>query len=164
MPDATPEPVAPPTRPLQQRIADTRRRLADDVDLWVSSADPASGTPYLVPLSFLWDGSVVIVSTPAASPTARNLAATGRVRLGLGLTRDVVLIEGNAATHTAADLGDATCDAFAAKAGFDPRELRTEYGWFRITPWRIQAWREVDELAERELMRGGQWLAAADGG
>jgi pyridoxamine 5'-phosphate oxidase-like protein len=146
-------------RSLEQRIADTRRRLTDDVDLWVASADPASGTPYLVPLSFLWDGTSVLVSTPAASPTARNLAATGQVRLALGLTRDVVLIEGAVTRHTAAELGAETCDAFAAKAGFDPRELRTEYGWFRVTPRRVQAWREVDELAGRELLRDGAWLA-----
>jgi hypothetical protein len=155
--------VAPPPRDRRQRVADTRARLATDVDVWVSSADPATGTPYLVPLSFLWDGEAVLISTPAASPTARNLAATGQVRLGLGLTRDVVLIEGTVTTHTAAELGDPTCDAFAAKAEFDPRTLRTEYGWFRVTPRRVLAWREVDELAGRELMRDGQWLAAADG-
>jgi len=31
--------------------------------------------------------------------------------------------------------------------------------WFRISPQRIQAWREVDELPGRELMRDGRWLA-----
>jgi hypothetical protein len=161
MSDATAERPEPPgPRSLPQRVADTRRRLDDDIDLWVSSADPATGTPYLVPLSFLWDGSTVIVSTPAASPTARNLAATGQVRLALGHTRDVVLVEGTVTTHSAAELGDATCDAFAAKSGFDPRSLRTEYGWFRVTPQRIQAWREVDELVGRELMRGGEWVGS----
>jgi len=148
----------PPPRPLEQRIADTRRRLDGDVDVWVASADPTSGTPYLVPLSFLWDGARVLISTPAASPTARNLTATRQARLGLGLTRDVVLVEGTVTAHTAAELGDATCDAFAAKTGFDPRELRTEYGWFRVTPRRVQAWREADELTGRELMRDGAWL------
>ena len=49
-------------------------------------------------------------------------------------------------------------DSFAARAGFDPRALDTSYRWFRIHPRRIQAWREVDELAERELMRDGRWL------
>jgi len=34
----------------------------------------------------------------------------------------------------------------------------TPYRWFRISPRRIQAWREVDELADRELMRNGRWL------
>jgi hypothetical protein len=27
-----------------------------------------------------------------------------------------------------------------------------------VTPRRIQAWREENELAEREIMRDGRWL------
>ena len=50
-------------------------------------------------------------------------------------------------------------DEFAARTGFDPRALATPYRWFRISPRRIQAWREVNELPDRELMRDGRWLA-----
>jgi hypothetical protein len=50
-------------------------------------------------------------------------------------------------------------DRFAARTGFDPRGLGSSYRWFRVTPRRIQAWREVEELADRELMRAGRWLA-----
>ena len=50
-------------------------------------------------------------------------------------------------------------DRFAARSGFDPRELDTPYRWFRILPRRMQAWREVNELADRTLMRDGRWLA-----
>ena len=49
-------------------------------------------------------------------------------------------------------------DRFAARTGFDPRALATPYRWFRISPRRIQAWREVNELSDRELMRDGRWL------
>src|SRR5262249_20313028 len=126
-----------------------------DTDAWVATADPGSGTPYLVPLSFLWDGATVLIATPAASPTSRNLQATGKVRLGIGPTRDLVLIEGTVqAVTAAADIPAATGDAFAAKSGFDPREL-TGYVYFHIRPRRLQAWREVNELAGRDLMRGG---------
>jgi hypothetical protein len=150
--------MAPPARSAQQRKADTLRRLENDVDTWVATADPATGTPYLVPLSFLWDGATVLISTPAASPTSRNLRATGRVRLGIGPTRDLVLIEGTVEAETAAaELSAETGDAFAAKTGFDPREL-TGYAYFRIRPQRLQAWREVNELAGRDLLRGGDWV------
>ncbi len=47
-------------------------------------------------------------------------------------------------------------DRFAARTGFDPRALATPYRWFRISPRRIQAWREVNEMLDRELMRDGQ--------
>ena len=72
---------------------------------------PLDGAPYLVPLSFDWDGEALLIATPTDSPTGRNLAATRAARLALGHTRDVSMIEG-----------------------------------------------EVDELPDRELMRGGRWL------
>jgi hypothetical protein len=36
------------------------------------------------------------------------------------------------------------------------RVRRPPYRWFRISPRRIQAWREVNEMPERELMRDGR--------
>jgi hypothetical protein len=52
------------------------------------------------------------------------------------------------------DLGD----RFAARTGFDPRTLETRYLWFRVSPVRIDTWREADELDGRALMRAGRWL------
>jgi len=146
-----------PARSRTQRIADTRHRLEQDVDVWVASAGPEGGAPYLTPLSFLWDGHAVLLSTPATSPTGSNLAATGTVRLGLGLTRDVVLVEGDVTWTEASDVEPEIGDAFAAKAGFDPRD-DTGYRYFRVVPIKISAWREVNELAGRVLMREGTWL------
>ncbi len=140
-----------------QRRADTERRLTHDVDLWVASAS-ADGAPYLVPLSFDWDGEALLLATPADSPTGRNLAANRTVRLGLGGTRDVCMIDGDVEILEIDALAREQGDRFAARSGFDPRALTTPYRWFRIVPRRIQAWREVDELPDRELMRGGRWL------
>ncbi|MGO4597806.1 pyridoxamine 5'-phosphate oxidase family protein [Terrabacter sp. 2RAF25] len=144
-------------RPRAQRRRDTETRLAEDVDLWVASAS-ADGTPYLVPLSFDWDGSAVLIATPADSQTGRNLAATRTVRLGLGETRDVTMVEGDVEVLEIGELGEQEGDRFAARAGFDPRLQTTPYRWFRISPRRVQAWREADELTGRELMRDGRWL------
>jgi hypothetical protein len=149
--------MSEPPRSPDQRRRDTLDRLDHDVDLWVSTADPGTGTPHLVPLSYLWDGSTVLIATPDRSPTSRNLQATGRVRLGLGLTRDVVLIEGTAQALSEGELTREIGDAFAERTGFDPRELR-DYRYFRITPVRVQAWREENELAGRDLMRHGEWV------
>jgi hypothetical protein len=141
-----------------QRRRDTEHRLAHDIDAWVASAS-ADGMPYLVPLSFDWDGEALLVATPADSPTGRNLAAARAVRLGLGPTRDVSMIEGEVEVLEMGELPRERGDRFAARTGFDPRELATPYRWFRIIPRRIQAWREVNELPGRELMRDGRWLA-----
>jgi hypothetical protein len=144
-------------RPRAQRRRDTEHRFTSDIDLWVASAS-VDGGPYLVPLSFDWDGEALLLATPASSPTGRNLTATRTVRLGLGLTRDVTMIEGDVEVLEMDALPADQGDRFAARSGFDPRTLTTPYRWFRVTPRRIQAWREVDELPDRELMRDGRWL------
>ncbi|WP_405855834.1 pyridoxamine 5'-phosphate oxidase family protein [Streptomyces sp. NBC_00090] len=134
-----------------QRRRDTEHRLAHDVDVWVATASP-DGAPYLVPLSFDWDGEALLVATPANSPTGRNLAATRLARLGLGHTRDVSMIDGDVEVLEIEALPRDRGDRFAERTGFDPRTLTTPYRWFRITPRRVQAWREVNELAGRELL------------
>ncbi|MET8782207.1 MULTISPECIES: pyridoxamine 5'-phosphate oxidase family protein [unclassified Streptomyces] len=149
----------PPARSARQRTHDTLHRLEHDVDAWIATADPAEGGPYLVPLSYLWDGGTLLVATPAESPTGRNLFTTGTVRLGIGPTRDVVMIDGAVQALEPAELSEGAGDSFAAKTGFDPRRLSTVYRYFRITPRRVQAWREANELSGRDLMRDGEWLA-----
>ncbi|WP_432967594.1 pyridoxamine 5'-phosphate oxidase family protein [Dactylosporangium sp. CA-233914] len=147
----------PEARTRAQRRRDSEARLAGDVDAWVASASP-DGVPYLVPLSFDWDGEALIVATAADSPTGRNLAATRVARVGLGPTRDVSMIEGTVEVLEMDELPRAAGDRFAGRSGFDPRQLSTHYRWFRITPRRVQAWREENKLRGRLLMRDGAWL------
>ena len=149
--------VAPP-RPLAQRVADSRRLLETTVDAWVATADPESGRPWMVPLSFAWTGSIVVLGTGADSKTVVNATAQPWVRLGFGAVRDVVLVHGTAALVAMGDVDRAEADLFAERAGFDPRELSSPYAYLRVTPRRIQAWREENELADREIMRDGRWL------
>jgi len=149
-----------PARSAEQRKKDTLDRLERDEDVWVATAGEEGGAPYLVPLSFRWDGSTLLLATPAASPTGRNLVATGTARLGIGPTRDVIMIEGEVRAVAPEELTTEEGDRFAAKCGFDPRQLTTRYLYFRVTPVRVQAWREADELAGRELMADGKWLVA----
>ena len=111
-----------------------------------------------MPLSFDWDGEVLLLATPTDSPTGRNLAASRTVRLGLGDTRDVTMIEGDVEVLEIDELPQERGERFAAHTGFDPRALATPYRWFRISPHRIQAWREANEITGRDLMREGRWL------
>jgi hypothetical protein len=159
---ASRSPASPPNRrtgprPRTLRRRDTEHRLAHDVDLWVGTAS-VDGEPYLVPLSFDWDGETLLLATPAGSPTGRNLAATRSTRLALGHTRDVSVIEGRVEVLEIGALPRPRGDRFAERTGFDPRTSATPYRWFRVTPHRVQAWREADELQGRELMREGHWL------
>lgn len=147
-----------PARPLPVRKQDTLRRLEEDVDLWVATASD-DGTPYLMPLSFLWNGESLLISTAAGNPTAQNLQKNPTTHLTLGHTRDVTHIT---ATTTAVIPPEALTksegDTFATKTGFDPRTLKSPYLYFRLLPTKIQSWREVNELATRTLMRDSTWL------
>ncbi|MGW0875407.1 pyridoxamine 5'-phosphate oxidase family protein [Streptomyces sp. NPDC002740] len=140
-----------------ERRHDTEHRLTHDVDVWVATSS-ADGAPYLVPLSFDWDGRALLAATPTNSPTGRNLATTRVARLALGSTRDVTMIEGDVDVLALDALPRERGDRFARRTGFDPREPAASYSWFRITPRRVQAWREENELSDRELMRDGRWL------
>lgn len=137
-----------------QRKSDTLSRLASDVDAWIATAD-AAGSAYLLPLSFLWDGTGIIVATPRSSVMGRNLSRGGRARVGVGQLRDVTMIDGTAELVE----DEQVKDAFAVKHDWDPREETSDYAYFRIVPDRMQAWREVNELPGRTLMRDGDWLA-----
>jgi nitroimidazol reductase NimA-like FMN-containing flavoprotein (pyridoxamine 5'-phosphate oxidase superfamily) len=150
-------PMTPP-RTRQQRTHDALQRLEHDIDAWVATADRERGIPYMVPLSFLWDGTALLLSTASSTPTSRNLQATGTARVGIGTTRDVVLIEGTVEVLEPSEITAAVGDAFAAKTGFDPRRLTTPYLYFRMRPRLLQAWREVNELEDRDLMRDGRWV------
>ena len=145
--------MKPDPRPTAQRTQDALQRLAEEIDCWVASADEV-GNAHLVPFSFYWDGAAAILAMPPANRTAVNLLRTGVARLALDGTRDVVLVDG----RVEAGVDDTAMSAYAAHTGWDPRSEPAEYLWLRITPTRIQAWREANELAGRTVMRDGAWL------
>ncbi len=146
-----------PPRSAEQRTDDVRQKLRDAVDCWVVSASGA-GDAYLVPLSFYWDGTRLLLATPTNSRTARNLRRAGAVRLALGPTRDVVMIEGSVTFIPRDLLDDARATAHAEHTGFDPRQIAEEYVYIAVLPRMIQAWREANELDGRFVMRDGHWL------
>jgi hypothetical protein len=125
------------------------------IDAWVASA--ATAGPHLVPLSLAWIEERAVIAVEASSLTGRNVMASGQVRLGVGPTRDVVMID--AVLERTVDVGaDETLGvAYAAQADWDPR-TDTGYVYLVLRPQRIQAWREADETAGRTLMRDGIWL------
>jgi hypothetical protein len=126
------------------------------VDVWVATAT-AAGAPYLVPVSLAWVNERLVVAVDGSSPTARNLTSSGKARLAVGPTRDVVMID--AVLQEAVDVTTAVAlgEAYVAQADWDPRGSEG-YVFLVLRPVRVQAWREVNEIAERTLMRDGRWL------
>lgn len=146
----------PPARSRAERKTDTLRKLESEVDVWVASASE-DGEANLAPLSFVWHREALTIAMPATSITGRNLTRAGRARVALGPTRDVVMLEGPIEVLPIGT-DPALEEAHARATGFDPREEGSTFVYIRLTPERIQAWRESNELAERTLMRDGVWL------
>jgi Pyridoxamine 5'-phosphate oxidase len=146
-----------PARSAEQRKKDTLARLETDIDAWIATADAETGTPYVMPLSFTWDGETIFVATPAANPTARNLVASGKARVTLDGTRDVVLIDGEARAVEPGELSEDEWAAYIERHGWDPRKNKG-MGFYKIRPIGLQAWREVNEIKGRDLIVGGEWV------
>ena len=149
----------PGPRTRAQRKADTLAKLdAAKADAWVASA--SDDGPYLVPLSLAWLDERVVLALSGSSRTARNIVARGAARIGLGHTRDVVMIDAVLERSVPVGEAGALADGYAAQADWDPRDSAGDYLYLVLRPDRIQAWREANEIAGRLLMRAGTWLPA----
>src|ERR1700744_1031147 len=147
------------TRTPEQRKAEALAKLgAVKVNVWVASASLA-GAVHLVPLSHSWNGSEVILATEPTSRTVANVTANPRVRLALGDTRDVVMIDA-ALVEAMPTPGApaALANGYAAQAGWDPREDGGDYVYVVLAPERIQVWQEAEDLDGRTVMRNGAWV------
>jgi hypothetical protein len=147
----------PAPRDTEARKADTLALLATPaIDVWVATASP-DGAPYLVPVSLAWVHDRVVIAIPGQSVTARNLRSSGQARLGVGPTRDVVMIDAAAEKEVDVAADQALGEAYVGQADWDPRQS-DGYVFFVLRPLRLQAWRESNEIAGRTLMRDGAWL------
>jgi hypothetical protein len=143
-------------RSREQRKHDVLELLESEVDAWVSSAT-ADGLPYLIPLAFAWNGEKIILATSERSITTANVRRTGVTRVGIGPTRDVVMIDGEVDIIGVDEDGD-VAEFHTERAGFDARTGSELFVYLVVTPVRIQAWRTPAELAQRLLMNNGRWL------
>lgn len=150
-------------RTAPQRLRDTLARFeAVCADAWVATASPA-GVAHLIPLTYSWDGECLVLSVPAGSVTDRNIRSCGRARLGFGATRDVVIVDADLEGRLDVDAeeGQDTAAAYAEQANWDPRRETDPYVFIRLRPRRVQAWRELNELSGKLLMRDGEWRSSA---
>lgn len=139
------------------RKTDALAKLATPhVDVWVASASP-DGLAHLVPLSMAWAQERIIIAVEATSRTARDIQGAGRCRVGVGPTRDVVMVDAVLEAAVPVEGAGEIVEAFAAQADWDPRASRG-YVYLVLRPTRIQAWREANEIPGRTIMRDGRWL------
>ena len=147
------------TRSPEERKADALAKLtATQANVWVASASPTGGV-HLVPVTHTWNGSQHVLTTEPGSRTVANVTANPRVRLALGETRDVVMVDAILVEAVpAAEAAAMVADGYASQAGWDPRTDSGEYVYPVFRPERIQVWREDEDLAGRTVMLHGVWV------
>jgi hypothetical protein len=146
-------------RSVQERKADVLAALDKQRDLWLATAD-RKGRPHLIAVSAWWNGSRLVMATSRTTRSARNLESTGVARLAVGSPEDVIVIDAETVGGaTPADADPILSKGFTAAVGWDPQTVGAGWVYFTLQPSRIQAYRGYDELAGREVMRDGRWLA-----
>lgn len=145
-------------RTTSQRISDTRGILARNADGWLATAS-AAGTAHLIAVSTCWTGGTLLVATRGDSPTASNLATTGRARLALGAPDDAVLVDVVVGERRLVGAGAGEIGAaFTASMGWDPADEPGSWDYFVLVPQRIQAYRGYAERPGATVMLEGRWL------
>jgi pyridoxine/pyridoxamine 5'-phosphate oxidase len=110
---------------------------------WIVSSR-ADGRPHAIPVWGLWLDAAVLFSTDPDSTKARNLAARPDLVVHLDSGDEVVVIEGRAERVAGADLPGGFVDAYDAKYGHRIDTSNPMFGFYRVRPQRVLAWRETD--------------------
>ncbi|MFE0764046.1 pyridoxamine 5'-phosphate oxidase family protein [Streptomyces smyrnaeus] len=149
-------PDMPTPRTHDERVAAARLRLQQEFQMWLSTGGHTG--PHLIPVAFVGDGDAIVTATGENSRTVRNLRETGRARVAVGTTSDVVMVD------TALDglvpvpeVASDVANRFAA-VSHDPRQM-PGYVYIRLLPRRIQVWNGFHEFPGRTVMLKGEWLS-----
>jgi len=144
-------------RTTHDRIAHATHLLNTEANVWVSTAS-LTGVPHLVPLSLAWHDNRILVATPASTPTARNVAATGKARAALDSADDVVLVTADATEEPFASADTAVLREFVNRIGWNPATESGEWSLLVLIPQVVQAWQGPGEIDGRTIMKNGEWL------
>ncbi|WP_228001081.1 pyridoxamine 5'-phosphate oxidase family protein [Nocardia australiensis] len=150
----------PVPRSLVERQADAHKRLESGFQMWLATGNDGRGA-HLIPVAYVWDGSVLYTATFASSRTVMNTKAHPQVRVALGDTADVVMIDASATTVEVTDIDDDIAERYA-KVSTDPRTYpEGKFVYLHLQPQRIQVWNGIHEFAGRTVMLDGRWLESS---
>jgi Pyridoxamine 5'-phosphate oxidase len=143
-------------RPLPERRAAAVEHLRSSSNLWFATASDGRG-PHLIPVSYWWDGTRLTTATFEHSRTLKNVRSQPKVRVSIGTTGDVLIIDATATIVPVTDIDPNAADAYARVAGNDPRSV-PGFTYIQLAPQRMLVWRGPLEFAGRTVMRHGVWL------
>jgi hypothetical protein len=118
-------------------------RLVASRSYWVCSTR-ADGRPHAMPVWGLWLAGAVLYSTDPESLKARNLAARPQVVVHLESGDDVVIVSGVVERLGPGDVPPTFVDAYEAKYGHRVDATDPAFGFYRVRPDYVLAWREAD--------------------
>jgi pyridoxine/pyridoxamine 5'-phosphate oxidase len=118
-------------------------RLAVSRNYWVCSTR-ADGRPHAMPVWGLWLDESIYFSTDPDSRKARNLAARPEAVIHLESGDEVVVAEGTIERIGAEQLPAGFVDAYAEKYDHRMDTSNPGFGFYRMHPARVLAWRERD--------------------
>jgi hypothetical protein len=140
-----------PYRPVGERRVVARARLAKDRDCWFVTSSPEHG-PYVVPLSFLTQGTSVYLFTQPHRPTVRNVKIEPRVLLVFGGYDEAVVAEGTCRTLALGELKPELIEKFVERAGWRPED---SFVALEVALSSLACSRSPDEHRDREVWRSG---------
>lgn len=146
----------PGPRGLDQRRDAALERLAASHQFWLATGGGRHGV-HLIPVAYVWDGTTLTTATFERSRTAANIRADERVRVAVGDTADVVMIDATASVVPVAEIDQESADGYA-EVSADPRTA-PGFIYIRIIPQRVQVWKGLHEFPGRTVMADGEWLS-----
>lgn len=118
-------------------------RLRSSRNYWVCTTR-ADGRPHAMPVWGLWLDDAVWFSTDPQSFKARNLAARPDIVIHLESGDEMVVVEGRADYVAAPGLPDGFVPAYQDKYGPELDTSNPDFGFYRVAPHKVLAWREID--------------------
>lgn len=149
-------PTMPTPRTHDERLAVARGRLRQERQMWLSTGGRRG--PHLIPVAFVDDEDAIVTATGESSRTVRNLRETGRARVAVGTTSDVVMVDTVLdGLVPVPEIATDVADRFAA-VSHDPRKM-SGYLYIRLVPRRVQVWNGFHEFRGRTVILKGEWLS-----
>jgi pyridoxine/pyridoxamine 5'-phosphate oxidase len=97
-----------------------------------------------MPVWGLWLDDAIFFSTDPKSYKARNLEARPELVVHLESGDDVVVVEGTATKLSPAEVPDSFVPAYKDKYGLEVDTSNPDFGFYRVAPTKVLAWRETD--------------------
>jgi hypothetical protein len=119
------------------------QQLAAARNYWVVTTR-ADGQPHAMPVWGLWLDGAVLFSTDPESAKARNLAARPDAVVHLESGDDVVIVEGTVVRLNPSELPESFVEAYREKYAHVIDTANPAFGFYRLRPTQVLAWRESD--------------------